>query len=86
MFLTLFCRAPTVGLKHSIKNWSIDDVCEYFRSTSDCSEFKTVFKEQEIDGFALLSLTNQTLCHCLALPLGKAIRIMAHVEELRKLI
>ncbi len=75
----------TVGLSLPVKDWSIDDVCAYFKTTKECAEFETVFREQEMDGFSLLRLTDQMMCHCLGLPLGKVVKVMAHVEELRKL-
>ena len=75
-----------VGLPRYVHNWSIADVCTYFLGTKDCAEFGNIFKEQEVDGFALLKLTDQTMYRCLGIPLGKVVKVMAHIEELKKLI
>lgn len=56
----------------------------YFRGTSDCTEFSDMFQEQEVDGTALLLLTHESLVKCLGLKLGRALKIMVHVEGLRK--
>ena len=57
----------------------------YFKSTKDCQEFASVFDDQEVDGCALLQLTDEVLYRCLSLPLGRVVKIMAHVDELKKL-
>ena len=56
----------------------------FFSKTPDCSSFAELFREQEVDGAALLLLTHESLVKCLGLKLGRALKIMMHVEELRK--
>ena len=56
----------------------------YFRSTVDCSNYADILSEQEVDGTALLLLTHESLVKCLGLKLGRALKIMLHVNELRK--
>lgn len=57
----------------------------YFKSTKDCQDFVSVFEDQEVDGCALLQLTDEVLYRCLNLPLGRVVKIMAHVDELKKM-
>lgn len=59
-------------------------VVHYFHSTSDCRDFAELFREQEVDGTALLLLSHESLVKCLGIKLGRALKIMVHVEELRK--
>ena len=42
-----------------------------------------MFQEQEVDGTALLLLSHENLVKCLGIKLGRAVKIMAHVEELK---
>jgi hypothetical protein len=62
----------------------MDDVMKYFQSTSDCKDFCDIFAEQEVDGTALLLLTHEALVKCLGIKLGRAVKIMAHVEALKR--
>ena len=61
----------------------MEQVVEYFLSTSDCKDFSDLFAEQEVDGTALLLLTHEALVKCLGIKLGRAVKIMAHVDILK---
>jgi hypothetical protein len=61
----------------------VAQVVEYFKSTPDCKTYVGVFEEQEIDGIALLLLSHETLVKCLGIKLGRAVKIMGRVEELK---
>jgi len=79
-----------IGLSTSISEWTVDNVHTYFKSTKENAKFADILKEQNMDGFALLRLTDQLLIlglqlHNIKLPLGDIIRLMAHVEELKLL-
>ena len=57
---------------------------KYFQFTADCRDHADLFHEQEVDGTALLLLTHESLVKCLGIKLGRALKIMVHVEDLRK--
>ena len=73
-----------VGLSSNIHNWSVEQVVQYFESTQDCRDYAEVFQEQDVDGSALLLLTHESLVKCLGIKLGRALKIMLHVDELKK--
>ena len=56
---------------------------EYFKSTPDCKGYVDVFENQEVDGIAVLLLTHENLVKCLGIKLGRAVKIMNRVEELK---
>ena len=56
---------------------------EYFKSTSDCKGYVDLFETQEVDGIALLLLTHETLVKCLGIKLGRTVKIMSRVQELK---
>lgn len=61
----------------------MNHVVLYFKMTPDCKEYAEMFQEQEVDGTALLLLSHENLVKCLGIKLGRAVKIMAHVEELK---
>ena len=82
----IFALPPSAtGLPVDVHSWNTSQVVKYFESTSDCKEYASVFREQEIDGTALLLLTHESLVKCLSIKLGRALKIMVHVEELQRL-
>ena len=74
----------SVGLSSNIRNWSIEQVVQYFESIQDCWDYLEIFREHELDGSSLLLLTHESLVKCLGIKLGHALKIMHHVEELRR--
>ena len=72
------------GLPTDIRSWTIEQVVKYFQFTPECRDYADIFHEQEVDGTALLLLTHESLVKCLGIKLGRALKIMMHVEELRK--
>lgn len=71
------------GLPSDIRQWSVAQVVEYFKSTPDCKGYVDVFESQEVDGIALLLLTHEALVKSLGLKLGRAVKIMNRVQELK---
>ncbi|KAK3932515.1 DNA ligase 1 [Frankliniella fusca] len=55
--------------------WTIEDVLEFLSSIPCLEEYGKVFKEQDVDGEALLMLTQNELVHNMKLKLGHAIRL-----------
>ena len=63
--------------------WDIDEVCKFVSSVTGCSEYCDVFREQEIDGQALLLLTEEHLSNKMGLKLGPALKLKSKIDELR---
>ena len=74
---------PPPGLPPDVRQWTVSQVVQYFRSTSDCASYVDLFESQEVDGIALLLLTHETLVKCLGIKLGRAVKIMNRVQELK---
>ncbi|XP_006811735.1 scm-like with four MBT domains protein 1 [Saccoglossus kowalevskii] len=63
-------------------HWSVQVVVDFIKST-DCAPLAKIFKEQEIDGQALLLLTLPTVQECMELKLGPAIKLCHHIERVK---
>lgn len=79
---SLFLLSPS-GLSSDVRLWTVSHVVHYFKSTMDCLEYVDLFESQEVDGIALLLLTHETLVKCLGIKLGRALKIMNRVTELK---
>uniref|UniRef100_A0A8C5DW61 SAM domain-containing protein n=1 Tax=Gouania willdenowi TaxID=441366 RepID=A0A8C5DW61_GOUWI len=62
--------------------WSVTDVIRFLRTT-DCAPLARIFKDQEIDGQALLLLNLPTVQECMDLKLGPAIKLCHHIERVK---
>uniref|UniRef100_A0A087XFT3 Scm like with four mbt domains 2 n=1 Tax=Poecilia formosa TaxID=48698 RepID=A0A087XFT3_POEFO len=62
--------------------WSVDEVVQFINST-DCASLANIFKEQDIDGQALLLLTLPTVQECMDLKLGPAIKLCHQIERVK---
>lgn len=62
--------------------WSVDEVVRFISST-DCASLANIFKEQDIDGQALLLLTLPTVQECMDLKLGPAIKLCHQIERVK---
>lgn len=62
--------------------WSVDEVVQFIDST-DCSPLANIFREQDIDGQALLLLTLPTVQECMDLKLGPAIKLCHQIERVK---
>ena len=63
--------------------WDIEEVCKFVGSVTGCSEYCDVFREQEIDGQALILLTEEHLSNKMGLKLGPALKLKSKIDELR---
>jgi hypothetical protein len=63
--------------------WDIEEVCKFVSSVAGCSEYCDVFREQEIDGQALILLTEEHLSSKMGLKLGPALKLKSKIDELR---
>eukprot|EP00057_Strongylocentrotus_purpuratus_P020341 XP_011674815.1 PREDICTED: scm-like with four MBT domains protein 1 [Strongylocentrotus purpuratus] len=87
--IVFFLQTPfPVKIESSLKlesnplHWSVDRVVKFIKKT-DCASLAKVFKDQEIDGQALLLLTLPTVQECMELKLGPAIKLCHHIERVK---
>uniref|UniRef100_A0A8C1UUK9 Scm like with four mbt domains 1 n=1 Tax=Cyprinus carpio TaxID=7962 RepID=A0A8C1UUK9_CYPCA len=73
---------PKLCLDSSPLEWSVTDVVRFIRTT-DCAPLARIFKDQEIDGQALLLLNLPTVQECMDLKLGPAIKLCHHIEQVK---
>ncbi|XP_029549843.1 scm-like with four MBT domains protein 1 isoform X5 [Salmo trutta] len=69
-------------LDSSPLGWSITDVTRFIRTT-DCAPLARIFRDQEIDGQALLLLSLPTVQECMGLKLGPAIKLCHLIERVK---
>ncbi|KAL7381773.1 hypothetical protein ABVT39_011041 [Epinephelus coioides] len=79
---------PTEGsapscLPASPAQWSVEDVSQFISSLQGCEELASQFLSQEIDGQALLLLKEEHLMSTMNIKLGPALKICAHINNLR---
>ncbi|XP_067854405.1 scm-like with four MBT domains protein 1 isoform X2 [Heptranchias perlo] len=86
MLLKLSSQKEMMELKLQLESnplaWSVADVVRFIKST-DCAPLSRLFRDQEIDGQALLLLTLPTVQECMELKLGPAIKLCHHIERLK---
>ncbi|XP_062386541.1 polyhomeotic-like protein 3 isoform X2 [Sardina pilchardus] len=63
--------------------WSVEQVCSYINSIPGCAEMAEEFRSQEIDGQALLLLTEDHLVSAMNIKLGPALKICAQINTLK---
>jgi polyhomeotic-like protein 3 len=62
----------------------VDEVCEFIRSLPGCDAHAYEFKQQEIDGQALLLLKEDHLMSAMNIKLGPALKICARINSLKE--
>ncbi|KAK6293053.1 hypothetical protein J4Q44_G00365540 [Coregonus suidteri] len=75
--LTVTSTEPTPA------QWSIEQVWDFIHTLPGCVEVAEAFRVQEIDGQALLLLTEDHLVSSMNIKLGPALKICAHINTLR---
>ncbi|CAK6957662.1 polyhomeotic-like protein 3 [Scomber scombrus] len=63
--------------------WNVEQVFSYINSLPDGQDVAEEFRSQEIDGQALLLLTEDHLVSTMNLKLGPALKICAHINSLK---
>ncbi|XP_056334510.1 polyhomeotic-like protein 3 [Danio aesculapii] len=71
-------------LDSSPSQWSVEQVCSFISSLPGCHDVAAEFGCQEIDGQALLLLTEDHLMSAMNLKLGPALKICAHINTLKQ--
>ncbi|KAM7384808.1 hypothetical protein PAMA_011929 [Pampus argenteus] len=63
--------------------WSVEEVSQFISSLQGCEEIASQFLSQEIDGQALMLLKEEHLMSTMNIKLGPALKICAHINNLR---
>ncbi|MFT7808230.1 polyhomeotic-like protein 3 isoform X3 [Arapaima gigas] len=63
--------------------WTVEEVCSFIYSLPGCQEIAEEFRSQEIDGQALLLLTEDHLMGAMNIKLGPALKICARINSLK---
>uniref|UniRef100_A0A672I2M1 Polyhomeotic homolog 1 n=1 Tax=Salarias fasciatus TaxID=181472 RepID=A0A672I2M1_SALFA len=71
------------GLPASPAQWSVEDVSQFISSLQGCEDLASQFLSQEIDGQALLLLKEEHLMSTMNIKLGPALKICAHINNLK---
>ncbi|XP_053268955.1 polyhomeotic-like protein 3 [Pleuronectes platessa] len=74
---------PTTTFKPTPSQWSVEDVTAFIHTLPGCSDVAEAFRLQEIDGQALLLLTEDHLMTSMNIKLGPALKICAHINALK---
>ena len=83
-FDTLSCKLLAGGVEvvEAPKTWQITQVMEFMEKT-DLQPYVNTFRENEIDGKALLLLEKDLILNHMSFKLGPAIKLLDIIEELR---
>ncbi|XP_026161482.1 polyhomeotic-like protein 3 isoform X2 [Mastacembelus armatus] len=74
---------PTTTFKPSPSQWSVEEVTAFIHTLPGCSDVAEAFRLQEIDGQALMLLTEDHLMTSMNIKLGPALKICAHINALK---
>ncbi|XP_019749433.1 polyhomeotic-like protein 3 isoform X2 [Hippocampus comes] len=74
---------PTSTFKPEPSQWTVEDVTAFIHTLPGCGEVSAAFRLQEIDGQALLLLTEEHLMGSMNIKLGPALKICAHINALK---
>ncbi|KAM9839885.1 polyhomeotic-like protein 3 isoform 1-T1 [Aulostomus maculatus] len=74
---------PTSTFKPAPSQWSVEEVTAFIHTLPGCSDVAEAFRLQEIDGQALLLLTEDHLMTSMNIKLGPALKICAHINALK---
>ncbi|KAM6970894.1 polyhomeotic-like protein 3 isoform 2-T3 [Tautogolabrus adspersus] len=81
--LTSSSSTPTTTFKPAPSQWSVEEVTAFIHTLPGCSDVAEAFRLQEIDGQALLLLTEDHLMTSMNIKLGPALKICAHINSLK---
>ncbi|KAF7652381.1 hypothetical protein LDENG_00097520 [Lucifuga dentata] len=74
---------PTTTFKPGPSQWSVEEVTAFIHTLPGCGDVAEAFRLQEIDGQALLLLTEDHLMTSMNIKLGPALKICAHINALK---
>ncbi|XP_067219775.1 polyhomeotic-like protein 3 isoform X5 [Chanodichthys erythropterus] len=78
------CSSSDCVLDSSPSQWSVEQVCSFISSLPGCHDIAAEFQSQEIDGQALLLLTEDHLMNAMNMKLGPALKICAQINALKE--
>ncbi|KAK5878034.1 hypothetical protein CesoFtcFv8_025484 [Champsocephalus esox] len=81
--LTTPTSKPTSTFRPRPTQWSVEEVTAFIHTLPGCSDVAEAFRLQEIDGQALLLLTEDHLMTSMNIKLGPALKICAHINTLK---
>ncbi|XP_010764072.1 uncharacterized protein [Notothenia coriiceps] len=81
--LTTPTPKPTSTFRPPPTQWSVEEVTAFIHTLPGCSDVAEAFRLQEIDGQALLLLTEDHLMTSMNIKLGPALKICAHINTLK---
>ncbi|XP_035981110.1 nascent polypeptide-associated complex subunit alpha, muscle-specific form-like isoform X2 [Fundulus heteroclitus] len=74
---------PTTTFRPAPSQWSVEEVTAFIHALPGCGDVAEAFRLQEIDGQALLLLTEDHLMTSMNIKLGPALKICAHINALK---
>ncbi|KAM9332399.1 polyhomeotic-like protein 3 isoform 4-T4 [Pholidichthys leucotaenia] len=74
---------PTSTFTPAPSQWSVEEVTAFIHTLPGCGDVAEAFRVQEIDGQALLLLTEDHLMTSMNIKLGPALKICAHINALK---
>ncbi|KAK5849815.1 hypothetical protein PBY51_014120 [Eleginops maclovinus] len=74
---------PTSTFRPPPAQWSVEEVTAFIHTLPGCSDVAEAFRLQEIDGQAMLLLTEDHLMTSMNIKLGPALKICAHINTLK---
>ncbi|MEQ2274507.1 hypothetical protein XENORESO_014568 [Xenotaenia resolanae] len=74
---------PTTTFRPTPSQWSVEEVTAFIQTLPGCGDVAEAFRLQEIDGQALLLLTEDHLMTSMNIKLGPALKICAHINALK---
>ncbi|KAA0719414.1 Polyhomeotic-like protein 3 [Triplophysa tibetana] len=78
------CSSSVCFLDSRPSQWSVENACSFIASLPGCQELAAEFRSQEIDGQALLLLTEDHLMSAMNIKLGPALKICARINSLKE--
>ncbi|XP_068160157.1 LOW QUALITY PROTEIN: polyhomeotic-like protein 3 [Antennarius striatus] len=79
----LTVSTPTTTFRPGPAHWSVEEVTAFIHTLPGCGGVAEAFRLQEIDGQALLLLTEDHLMTSMNIKLGPALKICAHINALK---
>ncbi|KAK5619145.1 hypothetical protein CRENBAI_025806 [Crenichthys baileyi] len=80
---TFTASTPTTTFRPAPSQWSVEEVTAFIHTLPGCGDVAEAFRLQEIDGQALLLLTEDHLMTSMNIKLGPALKICAHINALK---
>ena len=81
-YQTLTDKSLTSSQRHP-DTWSVDDVLTFLEENG-CAELMTMFKQQAVDGHALLLLERDVLVVLMGIKVGPAVKVYQQISALKR--